>query len=432
MAKNQVDESFDGFMPEPEKTNEGKIKVAMGIATVLVTVFIVAVVGSILTRSVEKGQTLVYPESGLSNSIFESQNGGYTANEYLPYLKEFTLVPYLIDVPSDTAAEVDLGTSYKITDTDFAYVTEYEHGGDLPMYLAQQLGKAYVMEISIENCAVEEVGRQEGFLNGNAMTYIVYKTQFADAEMNGFIVYVMGYEIEVNYEVSVFIAVSTADGTSDTLAYYKQYLDMMAYSYRYDEALDLQRQAEEEALKEQQAQEEAEKEMAQEQAEQEQAPEEESQAQAYYEQWYASQHETVDLVADGSGTQKIDCETDSAFKSCSFKFTFTKPTEDLVYHMVDPDGEIIELSDLQVNEDDSLIAIYNVSDSKKGVYSVVFDKGGCTYTTPALEIFDYTVYTSSELLQLQSEQREANTTVPVEDGSGSVSEINDITENIGQ
>lgn len=415
MKKKENDELLEG-MPEPEQDNSKKIKFTMGVAVVLFVVFIVLLLGSVLLKKAATEGQIVFPYSGLSQSIFESQNGSYVQNESLPFVKTFELAPYYIDVPSDKTATVDAGTAYTITDTDFAFVTEYENKNVemLPNMIAEQLGKAYVLELNLDNCFLQENenSREEGFLNGYAMTYVTYTAQFADSNNNGYVVYILGYNVELNDDVSAFFAVSTATGTTDSLAYYKQWLDAMAYTLRYDEALNTEREelkAQEKAAKAQEEEEAAKAEEAEKEELEEKAAEEEgNNAESYYNQWYESQHETVDMVADGTGTQKIDVETESRYKNAVFRFTFTNPSSDFAYHFVDPEGNTIEMTDLTVSGENELTAVYNVNDSKKGVYSIVFDQGGCTYTTPALIIDNYIAYTSTELMTMEMQENNEN------------------------
>lgn len=397
-------------MPEPEKNNDNKIKTLMGVAIILGVAFIVLVFGSVLLKNAAVKGELVFPESGLSDSIFDSQNGSYAENEELPYNRALKYSPYSIDVPSDVSADVEDGTSYTISSSDYAFVTEYakKDKDNRPTIISKQLGKAYIMDLSLEHCIMEEVASEEGFLNGNAMHYYGYKAQFANKDNAGYIVYIMGYEVDLTEDMSVYFAISTKTATTEALNIYKKWLDAMAMTLRYDsavaDAIEEQKALEEQETLEEQEQE-AEQTESQEVAEAEET--EKNATQSYYDQWYQSQHETVQVLADGTGTQKIDCATESAYKNASFTFTFTSPSEDFTYHMVAPDGQTIEQENLIVSGEtgDSLIAYFSVTDAKKGVYSIIFDSGSCTYTTPAFIMEDYTAYSNSELVRMQLEEQ---------------------------
>lgn len=389
----------DDYMPEAEIDNTKKIHTLLGVSVVVFIAFIVCLVGGVATRNINKQNVLTFPSSGLSGSIFESQNSSYTANEALPFTHEVMAVANRIDVPSQTKAEVDSGVSYMINETDYAFITEYTEEDNLPTLVAMQLGKAYVMEISLDNCAMQEYLTEEGFLNGNKLVYHCYAAQFANADMtNGTYAYIMGYEYTTADNNRLFMAVSTVSSDNEYLMWLKgTYLDAMAYSYRFDEELDKAR-AEAAA---QEAQEEAEV-KAQEMekaAEEEKEESEENSAQSYYDNWYQSQHETVELVVDGSGTQKLELEVET-YKAGTFVFTFTKPTKDFAYHFVDADGNALEVEPDLAVEGENLKASIHISGIKKGTYAVVFDAGGCTYTMPALELTDVETYTAMEYSQV--------------------------------
>lgn len=395
----------DEYMPEAEIDNSNKIKMIIGISAVLLVVMVVCLVLGVATKNVQKEEVLIFPESGLSDSIFDSQNTYYEENESLPYRYEVSVVPYAIDVPTEVSAEVDTGVSYMINDTDFIFITEYTKKDDLPTLVASQLGKAYVMELDLNNCAMEEISTDTGYYNGYEMFYHAYKAQFADAEMNGTYAYIMGYEIATEGENMLYIAVSTIYSQSDYLLGVRDtYLAPVLASYHYDEELENSRlQAAQEAQK---AQEEQEAQEAEEAAVQE-AQEETGAVQSYYDQWYASQHQTVDLVADGSAEQNLVLELEE-YRTAKLVFTFTNPTADFAYHLADSAGNRVEVEPTLEVAGENLRAIYFLEEPVKGAYSLVFDAGGCTYTTPAFNLEDYAEFTAGELAQRSIQQAQEN------------------------
>lgn len=190
--------------------------------------------------NVNKPEEKVLPASGLSDSIFESQNTSYVENPDLPQKLKFKTIPYTIDVPSVAGAVVDEGNIYKVSDSIYLYITEFN---PLEKYLQNavtaELGKALLMNYNNELTQMSSAAEEDGFINGYGAVYKILDMTVTDSTQ---LVpsTTIGYEISVpEYDNKIFVSVvsqtAIAETDNQTMANMKVLLDQLVMTLQYSE-----------------------------------------------------------------------------------------------------------------------------------------------------------------------------------------------------
>ena len=186
---------------------------------------------------------LEFPESGLSQSIFDSQNMKYEGNNSLTETHYFQKSPYKIDMLDTDAAKVsEYGVVYEISDSMYFYVTEYEKGTNLETTIRSELSKAVMVDANADMTAIDNYVYDEGYLNGFKSDYYINAMAVTNGSRN-VSVYLTGYSMTItdetkDYGWKMFICVMTASSDTETYANAKGMLDAVIKTYQYDSDTD--------------------------------------------------------------------------------------------------------------------------------------------------------------------------------------------------
>ena len=117
---------------------------------------------------------LEFPASNLSQSIFDSQNIKYSPNAAYTNRHYFYYSPYSVDIADAESAKVsDTGIVYKISDTMYFYITEFETGTNMESVIRNELPKAIMIDSNAEMTAIDNYVYDEGYLNGFKADYYI-------------------------------------------------------------------------------------------------------------------------------------------------------------------------------------------------------------------------------------------------------------------
>lgn len=194
---------------------------------------------------------VVYPVSGLSDDLFVSQNTEYKANESLPIIYAFSDVPYLVDLPDGNTADVGTGHIVSGNESTCFYVSQIEDTINPHDAVLTQYPKVVYINYSQDSSYAQTVLEEKGYLNGMTATYFVdhllISTGSTQSARNA---YVLGYcfDLGEDYPYNVILSVATTLETSEAFENCKTLLDMLAYTFRYDEDLDKKQISEREKL----------------------------------------------------------------------------------------------------------------------------------------------------------------------------------------
>lgn len=257
-------------------------KVILIISGVIMALLLI-VIGIISYFEKLQPEAIEYPGSGLSGSIFDTQNTEYVPNASFPMVHEYEDIPYLLDVPQSNKAQVGEGTTYKMNNNLYVYTSEFPFNTDIDYTLSQHLSKVLMLD-SDENMTILETQKEEvGYRNGFGIVYDV-KNMYVSNGVNSLKAVVMTYYIELPDETKdALIGVISTVESNDAIRLMKDVLDAELATFRYDEKrLDeiekrerkeyqeeqrelsaAEREAQEQQRAEEEAQKEAEKELAQ-------------------------------------------------------------------------------------------------------------------------------------------------------------------------
>ena len=198
-------------------------------------------------------EEIEYPGSGLSGSIFETQNTSYAPNASLPQQHKYENVPYLLDVPQASKAQIEEGTTYKLNNYLYIYTSEFPFNTDIDYTLSRQLGKILMLDANDDMTFLETMKEEVGYKNGYGVVYDV-KNMYVSNGTDSVKAVVMTYYIELPEESEdvVIGALSTVE-SNDAIRNMKDILDAELITFRYDE--EQQRDIEERLYEEQRAEE---------------------------------------------------------------------------------------------------------------------------------------------------------------------------------
>lgn len=205
-----------------------------------------------------------YPNSNMSQSIFEAQNTKYTPNSGLTAKHYFAHSPYSVDIaPSDVAKVSDVGSVYKLSDSMYFYITEYENGTNIESVIRNELPKAVMIDSNVEMTAIDNYIYEEGYLNGFKGDYYIDCMTVTNGTRTSS-VYITGYTLTItdtalDHGYKMFLGVMAAKNDTATFNNAKGMLDAVVGTYQvnYDIQNDLLKKEDEarqaEELKKQEA-----------------------------------------------------------------------------------------------------------------------------------------------------------------------------------
>lgn len=237
VEKKSLVETQDDIMVDYKPILSPKIRNCM--LGVFVAVFLVSFVLFDATGVylAQQPTTVTFPESTLSDSIFESQNTKYKEIDGLSSTTSFENVPYLLDVPEGYSATVDNGNIYKIQDDLYMFITEFPSSSTATNTLIAQLGKSFLINIIESGCVLQPYARGEGYINGYSAVYRGDVLKITDGTKS-MTIYAIGYEVKVTKDTYVYIGTASSEFNSALLNGMKVYSDALITTLRYDEDLD--------------------------------------------------------------------------------------------------------------------------------------------------------------------------------------------------
>lgn len=182
---------------------------------------------------------LVFPPSGFSQSIFDSQNTKYVANSAFTGKHCFQRSPYMIDIAeTDKAMVSDVGVVYKISDTMYFYITEFGKDTSIESVMRNELPKAVMIDSNEEMTAIDNYIYDEGYINGFKGDYYIDCMTVTNGTRAAS-VYITGYaltitDVEADHGNKMFLGVVSATSDTDTYINGKQILDSVVQTYQFN------------------------------------------------------------------------------------------------------------------------------------------------------------------------------------------------------
>lgn len=234
------------------------ISVILGVIAVILFVIYLILCG--VNKTIPK--ELVYPESGLSQSIFDSQNIKYIANENYNTKHSFLKCPYTVDLPEVDAAKVgEYGNVYKVSDSMYFYMTEFAKDTSVESVLRTELSPAVMVDSNSDMTAIDNYVYDEGYFNGFKADYYIDGMTVTNGNRT-VTVYITGYiltitDTEYDHGYKMFIGCMASSNDTDTYANAKGIVDSVVATFQINgstqntlcEEEEYQRSLEEEAIK---------------------------------------------------------------------------------------------------------------------------------------------------------------------------------------
>lgn len=198
---------------------EKKTKQYIIILSILTVIFGILIC-LIMYQQNRESHKIFYPESSLSDSIFDSQNTTYTANENLPKQHSCTYIPYTIDTVEVDGVVVDTGTVYAVNENQFLFFSEILKGSDIPADLSYQFAQVLAYNVQNSDVTYSVIKEENGYINGFAAQYDVIKVSVPNGNSvkSGIVVaYTLqtqnteSYEMNYDFTVAVCSLVETTD-----------------------------------------------------------------------------------------------------------------------------------------------------------------------------------------------------------------------------
>lgn len=203
-----------------------------------------------------KKTPLTYPNSGLSDDLFVSQNTEYIQNEALTVNYTFKNVPYIVDLLDGKTADIEEGHLVHASDDVVFYVSEFENGANPHDVILEQYPQAIYMNYAKQNSFVQTATTDIGFINGYYATYFVDHLLISTGpSATSKSAYMIGYVLDLGteYDYDLIVSVATTTQSTENFEACKEILDNITNTVRLDEKLAEKRIKEaEEAFEKQQ------------------------------------------------------------------------------------------------------------------------------------------------------------------------------------
>lgn len=224
-------------------TRDKKVLLGLLVAVLVVLISLYSLVNAVY---VPKEEAVVYPASELVDSVFVAQNNNYEENSALKKTHSFSSVPYLVDVPDGTGAQMGTGTVYQIGDGFFAYVSEYTDQYDVQDIVSSQFPVALLINYIPENTRITIQSEEHGYINGFLGKYIADQLYVTD-NMTSTQAIVIGYDLDMPEGIysgnHIFVACGTTVMSTEAANTCAEVLSAIMKTVRYDEKLDNEMQA---------------------------------------------------------------------------------------------------------------------------------------------------------------------------------------------
>lgn len=139
-------------------------------------------------------ETVNIPASGLSDSVFDAQNGVYQADAEFPIAYSLNHIGFVVDVPDCPEAAIGNGKFWKVTDGFYVYITEGKRS-EMTDNIFSEVAPVLLPDAGDENISGELIHSERGYLNGQEYTYAVFSVKCSvDGKTKD--AYVVGYLYE--------------------------------------------------------------------------------------------------------------------------------------------------------------------------------------------------------------------------------------------
>ena len=201
----------------------------------IILVFFLVLIGIISYFEKLQPEEIVYPGSGLSGSIFDTQNTTYTPNASFPEVYGYKNVPYLLDVPASNKASVGDGTTYRLNNGLYIYTSEFPFNTDIDYTLSHELGKTLMLDCNDDMTIVETMKEEIGYRNGFGIVYDCKNMYISNGEQTIKAI-LLTYYVELPEEdEDVLIGVIATVESNEAIRQMKDVLDAELATFRYDE-----------------------------------------------------------------------------------------------------------------------------------------------------------------------------------------------------
>lgn len=149
-----------------------KERIALFVLIPVVVIFgIVALVLGFYEKA--EPEEIVFPDSGLSDSIFDSQNMEYVENENFTNTYMFVNEPYKIDTIQTSSATIDTGCVFDSGNYYF-YYAEVKKTDLTRDVVKEQFSRVLKYDASDEETTITALNSDSGFINGFSAEYGLY------------------------------------------------------------------------------------------------------------------------------------------------------------------------------------------------------------------------------------------------------------------
>jgi len=130
----------------------------------------------------EVKEEVLFPKSGLSDSIFDYQNMTYSPSDGLESKYLFTNLPFSVDLPNEKRASV--GEATVVEKNGFYFlVSEVDKEADIRNILGN--GYTHIIDVNgdVLSTLVTELNKDSGYINGSVAEYGVYEISVGEKKM---------------------------------------------------------------------------------------------------------------------------------------------------------------------------------------------------------------------------------------------------------
>ena len=159
---------------------------------------------------------IVIPESGLSDSIFDAQNGVYEADADFSIEHQFEHLSDVVDVPDRQSATMGNGTFWKIADGFYIYISEGKRASFAESVFSET-APILLTGAGSKDASGELVKSDRGYLNGREFNYVGFDVSCSvdDKTKEAYIIGYLYEDSESGY--STLLACVTEDISSSGL-----------------------------------------------------------------------------------------------------------------------------------------------------------------------------------------------------------------------
>lgn len=219
--------------------NRKKVLVALLISLTIIF-FSAYIVASEYAKNA--GEALVYPEGGLSNSLFVAQNTNYIQNNALTQKYALSSIPYTLDVPEGACAYVGNGCVIQAAESLYVYITCHNADVDAERAMLGEFPQSLMIDYDPAYTYTQQLASQSGYTNGFSVDYFFDMLSVSNGSVakNG---YAAAYDIKDpcgDGRGDILICVVTTETGNVAFASAKSVLDAIILTVQYDQKMDKQ------------------------------------------------------------------------------------------------------------------------------------------------------------------------------------------------